>query len=122
MSRILIVFAMVLFLPVSVRGSAEKPGAEDEEGLVKIEAKGKLVVMDGRYCVEAKNPVFNEPFLVQLLRSEDKNRVLDNHIKSLVGQVVVARGVLRFTPQRTDGPKLAIPISSESQVRKATKE
>jgi hypothetical protein len=58
---------------------------------------------------------------VELVRTEDKNRDLDQHIQSLEGQVVIVRGVLRFTPRRIDGPELGIPIKSESQIEKAKK-
>jgi hypothetical protein len=102
-------------------GDEKEPVADNEMGLVKVEVKGKLVRQDGRYCVEANNPVFKDAFLVQLVRSEDKNRALDEHIRSLEGQVVIVRGVLRFTPRRLDGPELGIPIKSESQVEKAKK-
>ena len=114
---------LILAYPVSSGLADEKKGAADDEtGLVKIEVQGKLVRQDGRYCVQAKNPVFNEGFLVELIRTEDKNRDLDGHIRSLEGQVVIVRGVLRFSPRRLDGPELGIPITSESQVQKAKNE
>jgi len=100
----------------------KKPAADDETGQVKIEVKGKLVRQDGRYCVQANNPVFKDAFMVELVRTEDKNRDLDQHIRNLEGQVVIVRGVLRFTPRRIDGPELGVPIKSESQVEKAKKE
>jgi hypothetical protein len=60
-------------------------------------------------------------FLVELVRTEDKNRDLDRHIRRLEGKVVVVRGVLRFSSRRVDGPELGIPIKCESQVREAKK-
>jgi hypothetical protein len=103
-------------------GDEKKPAADDETGQVKVEVKGKLVKQDGRHCVQTNNPVFKEAFMVELLRSEDKNRELDEHIRNLEGQVVIVRGVLRFTPRRLDGPELGVPIKSESQVEKAKME
>jgi hypothetical protein len=120
MMRILIFALLMLACPLSSGlGDEKKPAADNETGLVKIEAQGKLVRQDGRYCVQAKNPVFNDKFLVELVRTEDKNRDLDQHIQRLEGQVVIVRGVLRFSPGRTDGPEFGIPIKSESQVQKA---
>jgi hypothetical protein len=102
-------------------GDEKKPAAADEKGLVKVEVQGKLVREAGRYCVQAKNPGFKETFLVELVRTEDKNRDLNEHLRSLEGQVVIVRGVLRYSPRRIDGPELGIPIKSESQVQKAKK-
>ena len=114
---------LVLACPLSSgQGNEKKPAEDDEIGLVKVEVQGKLVRQDGRYCVQAKNPVFNQGFLVELIRTEDKNRHLDGHLRSLQGQVVIVRGVLRFSPRRIDGPELGIPITSESQVQKAKKD
>src|SRR5262245_49035912 len=93
-----------------------------EAGLVKIEVRGKLVRQDGLYCVQSKNPVFNDMFLVQLVRTEDKNKDLDQHIQRLEGQVVIVSGVLRFSSGRNDGLQLGIPIKSETQVQKAKQE
>ena len=113
---------LILAYPLSAGlGEEKKPDADDETGLVKVEVQGKLVRKDGRYCVQAKNPDFNDAFLVQLVRTEDKNQDLDKHIQGLEGQVVIVRGVLRFSPGRTDGPELGIPIKSESQIQKAKK-
>ncbi len=103
-------------------GDEKKPPADNETGQVKVEVKGKLVRQDGRYCVQTNNPVFKDAFMVELVRSEDKNRELDQHIRNLEGQVVIVRGVLRFTPRRLDGPELGVPIKSESQVEKAKME
>ena len=114
---------LILAYPLSSGLADEKKRAADSEtGLVKVEVQGKLVRQDGRYCVQAKNPVLNEGLLVELIRTEDKNRHLDEHIRRLQGQVVIVRGVLRFSPRRIDGPELGIPIRSESQVQKAKKE
>src|SRR5262249_48598912 len=102
-------------------GDEKEPGAADERGLVNVEIQGKLVREGGRYCVQAKNPDFKETFLVELVRTEDKNRDLDEHVRSLEGQVVTVRGILRYSPRRIDGPQLGIVIKSESQVQKAKK-
>jgi hypothetical protein len=77
---------------------------------------GKLVRKDGVYCIEVRNSGSRSTYLVQLVRTEDKNRPLDEHLAGLLGRVVAARGVLRFSPGRTDGPQLGIPIRDESQV------
>ena len=116
-----LLFALLILgcLLSSGLGNEKQSGADNETGLVKIEVQGKLLRQDGRYCVQAKNPGFNQGFLVELVRTEDKNRDLDQHIQRLEGQVVIVRGVLRFTPRRADGPELGIPIKSESQVQKA---
>ena len=108
--------------PSSGLAEEKKPAAGVETGLVKVEVQGKLVRKDAGYCVQAKDPDFDTAFLVQLVRTEDKNRDLDKHIRGLEGQVVIVRGVLRFSPGRLDGPELGIPIKTESQVQKATKE
>jgi hypothetical protein len=122
MLRNLTLGLLILAYPLSSGLAGEKNRAADNEtGLVKVEVQGKLVRQDGRYCVQAKNPVFNQGFLVELIRTEDKNRHLDGHLRSLQGQVVIVRGVLRFSPRRIDGPELGIPITSESQVQKAKK-
>ena len=122
MMRNLALGLLILTCPLSSGLADEKNGAADNEtGLVKVEVQGNLVRRDGRYCVQAKNPVFNQQFLVELIRTEDKNRHLDAHIRSLQGQVVIVRGVLRFSPRRIDGPELGIPIKSQSQVQKAKK-
>jgi hypothetical protein len=112
---------ILAYLLSSGLADEKKRAAANETGLVKVAVQGKLVRQDGRYCVQAKNPVFNQGFLVELIRTEDKNRHLDGHLRSLEGQVVIVRGVLRFSPRRIDGPELGIPITSESQVRKAKK-
>ena len=84
--RILIFALLILACPLSSAPADEKkPAANNETGLVKIEAQGKLVRQDGRFCVQAKNPVFNDKFLVELVRTEDKNRDLDQHIQRLEG-------------------------------------
>jgi len=101
------------------RGDEKNSAADNETGLVKVELKGKLVRQDGRYCVQANNPVSKDAFMVELVRTEDKNQDLHQHIQSLEGQVVIVRGVLRFRPRRIDGPELGIPIKSETQVEKA---
>ena len=122
MTRKLALALLILAYPLSSGlGEEKKPAADNEMGLVKVEVQGKLVRKDGRHCVQAKNPVFNDTFLVELVRAEDKNRDLDQHIQGLEGQVVIVRGVLRFSPRRTDGPELGIPINSESQIQKAKK-
>lgn len=114
---------VILACPLSSGWGAEKkPAAVDGAGVVKVEVQGKLVRKENYYCVQAKDPDFDIAFLVQLLRSEDKNRDLDEYLKGLEGKVVVVRGLLRFSPGRTDGPELAIGIKNESQVQKATKE
>jgi hypothetical protein len=123
MMRNLALGLLILAYPLSSGLADEKKRAADNEtGLIKVEVQGKLVRQEGRYCVQAKNPVFNQGFLVELIRTEDKNRDLDGHIRSLEGQVVIVRGVLRFSPRRLDGPELGIPITSESQVQKAKNE
>jgi hypothetical protein len=123
MMRTLAFALLILGCPLSSGlGNEKKPATDNETGLVKIEVQGKLLRQDGRYCVQAKNPVFNDRFLVELVRTEDKNRDLDQHIQRLEGQVVIVRGVLRFSPGRTDGRELGIPIKSESQVQKAKQE
>ena len=120
MMRNLALALLILAYPLSSGlGEEKKPAADDEMGLVKVEVQGKLVRKDGRYCVQAKNPVFNDAFLVQLVRTEDKNRPLDEHLSDLEGQVVVVRGVLRFISGRQDGPELGVRIKDESQVQKA---
>jgi hypothetical protein len=122
MMRNLALALLILAYPLSSGlGDEKKPAADDETGLVKVEVKGKLVRQDGRHCVQAKNPVFNQAFLVEILRGEDKDRDLDQHLQNLEGQVVIVRGVLRFTPRRTDGPELAIPINSQTQIQKTKK-
>jgi hypothetical protein len=122
MMRNLALALLLVACPLSTGlGDEKKPAADNETGLVKVEVKGKLVRQDGRYCVQAANPVFKDAFMVELVRTEDKNRDLDQHIQSLEGQVVIVRGVLRFTPRRIDGPELGIPIKSESQVEKVKK-
>jgi hypothetical protein len=103
--------------PMGLTG--EKPAAEGERGLVKVEVQGKLVKKGNGYCVQAKDPDFDTPFLVELVRTEDKNRNLDKHLQSLEGQVVILRGVLRFVQGRLDGPELGVRVKSEEQVQKA---
>jgi hypothetical protein len=123
MMRTLAFALLILGCPLSSGpGNEKKPATDDETGVVKVEVQGKLLRQGGRYCVQAKNPVFNDTFLVELVRTEDKNRDLDQHIQRLEGQVVIVRGVLRFSPGRADGPELGIPIKSESQIQKAKQE
>src|SRR5262249_30367956 len=103
----------------SVLADEKQPAVNNETGLVKVEVQGKLVRQDNRYCVQAKNPVFKDTFLIELIRTEDKNQELNEHIRKLEGHVVIVRGVLRFSAKRLDGPELGIPIQSEAQVQKA---
>jgi len=122
MRNLALALLILACLPFTGWGKEKKPAADDQTGLVKIEVRGKLVRKDHYYCVQAKNPDFDDTFLVQLVRTEDKNQNLDEHIGGLEGQVVIVRGVLRFTPRRQDGPELGIPIRNESQIQKAAKE
>jgi hypothetical protein len=123
MMRNLALGLLILAYPLSSGLADEKKGVADSEtGVVKVEVQGKLVRQDTRYCVQAKNPEFNQRFLVEFVRGEDKDRQLDEHLRSLEGQVVIVRGMLLFSSRRTDGPELGIPIMSESQVQKAKKE
>jgi hypothetical protein len=120
MMRTLIVALFLLACPLSAGlGDEKKAAADNEAGLVKIEVQGKLIRQDHRYCVQARNPVFDDKFLVELVRTEDKNQALDQHIQHLEGQIVTVSGVLRFSRGRIDGPALGIPVKSESQVQKA---
>jgi len=122
MMRNLALALLILAYPLSSGLGVEKnPAADSEMGLVKVEVQGKLVRKDGHYCVQAKNPVFNDAFLVELVRTEDKNQALDQHIRGLEGQVVIVRGVLRFNPRRTPA-ELGVPIKRESQIQKAKQE
>lgn len=77
MMRILALALLILAYPLSsALGEDKTPAADNEMGLVKVEVQGKLVRKDGRYCVQARNPVFDDAFLVQLVRTEDKNQAL----------------------------------------------
>jgi hypothetical protein len=121
MMRTLVVTLLALACPLPAGpGDAKKTAADNETGLVKVEVRGKLVRRDGRYYVQAKNPVFQEAFLVELVRSEDKDRALDQLLQSQEGRIVTVRGVLRFSPRRTDGAELGIPLTSATQIQKAT--
>ena len=124
MLRTLALALLILACPLSsgLGEERKKPAADNESGVIKIEVQGKLVRKGAGHCVQAKNPDFDQAFLVELLRSEDKNRDLDEHLQGLEGQVVIVRGVLRFASRRQDGPELGIPLKSESQIQKAAKE
>jgi len=114
---------LILVCPLSTGWGEEKePAAAKETGVVKVEVQGKLVRKGNHYCVQAKDPDFDKAFLVELLRTEDKNRPLDERLSDLEGQVVVVRGVLRFISGRQDGPELGIHIKNESQVQKTPKQ
>jgi hypothetical protein len=123
MMRQVVLTGLALACPLAVAPGDEKNlAANDGSGLVKVEVIGKLVRKEGHYCVRAKNPTAAEAFLVELVRTEDKNRELDQHLQGLESQVVVVRGVLRFSPGRLDGPQLGVPIRQKAQVQKAGKE
>jgi hypothetical protein len=110
MIRTLVFTLLGLACPLSSGpGNEKKPAADGETGLVKVEVQGKLVRKDGRYYVRARNPAFGEAFLVELVRSEDKNRALDRLLGSLEGRVVTARGVLRFSRVGSTGPSWGSP-------------
>jgi hypothetical protein len=96
----------------------KKPNPEDEVSTVQVELRGKLVRDNGIYCVKARNEG-GTTFLVQLVRSEDKNQELDKYLEGLVDSVVAVRGTLRFSPGRIDGPQLGIHLKDKSQINKA---
>ena len=118
-------FSVSLFIAatvaVLVSAGEEKTELVKEvpESYVKIEVRGKLVRMDGiHYYVEASDTVFHDSkILVKLLRSEDKNRILDEHLKSLEGKIVVVSGYMDC--RKIDAKKMIINLrlSNEEQVQ-----
>lgn len=110
---------LLLVLAASTAVADEKkPNPEDEAGTVQVELRGKLVRDNGIYCVKGRNEG-GTTFLVQLVRTEDKNHALDKHMEGLVDSIVTVRGTLRFSPGRDDGPQLGIHLREKSQINKA---
>jgi hypothetical protein len=96
----------------------EKPDPEKDVGTVQVEVSGKLLRDNGVYCVKARNEV-GTTFLVQLVRTEDKNQELNKYLEELVDSRITVRGTLRFSPGRLDGPQLGIHLRDQSQIKKA---
>ncbi|HVS35635.1 MAG TPA: hypothetical protein VMS17_08635 [Gemmataceae bacterium] len=70
---------------------------KQSQGSIRIEIKGKLTALDKVpwYVVRVNDSVFpNVSVVVRLVRGEDKNRQLDEHLKSLAGKMVVVEGFL----------------------------
>ncbi len=87
---------------------------------VKLEVRGKLLLKDGIYCVEGGDPFFhNSKVTVQLRRSEDKNRMLDQYLKSLEGEVVTVRGFMDCRSLEGEKKVIRLYLSQEAQVEKA---
>jgi RNA polymerase sigma factor (sigma-70 family) len=108
--------------PPEGAGPQEKAAKDGEEPAVyvKVEVKGKLVRKDGGYAVQSGDGIFpGVDLLVRLQRSEDKDRELDEHLKSLEGKAVVVTGFLDC--RRIDGEKrvIALHLSKQGQVKAA---
>jgi hypothetical protein len=88
-----------------------------EIGVITVAIDGKLVRKDGMLIVQARNPDFEDKFPVQLIRTEDKQRDLDEYINSLVGHIVTVKGQLSYSRHRVDGPELGISINKKSQIQ-----
>src|SRR5262245_24118661 len=113
MVRCLWVAPLLVALAAATAMADEKgPGSKEEAGTVQVELRGKLVRQEGVYCVKARNES-GDTFLVQLVRTEDKNQDLDKHIEGMLGRVVTVRGTLRFISGRSDGPQLGVPVRKE---------
>ncbi|HEV3257659.1 MAG TPA: hypothetical protein VG013_12310 [Gemmataceae bacterium] len=114
---------LAIFLPGMVAQAGDKrKGTGEPSSYVKLEVKGKLVRQENGYFIKAKDAVFpGTEVLVRLERSEDKDRELDEHLKSLEGKLVVAEGFLDC--RRINGEKRVIELhlSNEKQVRAAGK-
>lgn len=86
---------------------------------VKITVKGKLIALGAApwYGVRANKGAV----LVRFVRSEDKNRQLDEHLKSLEGKEVVVEGYFfRVAKDETAGGAqtvLDIDLHDEAQVK-----
>jgi hypothetical protein len=105
--------------PKQKRPEGEEP-ADQPAAYVKVEVKGKLVRQGGGYAVQAGDAAFpGVGVLVRLQRGEDKDRALDEHLKSLEGKVVVVTGFLDC--RRIDGDKrvIALHLSRQEQVKAA---
>ncbi len=57
--------------------------------------------------------------VVRLLRSKDKNRQLDEHLKALEGKTVVVEGFLDCRTVGQPGNTLDLYLSDEEQVKAA---
>ncbi len=113
-------FASLLLVPSATIAVADdkNPDPENEVGTAQLEVSGKLLRDNGVYSVKARNET-GTTFLVQLVRTEDKDQELDKHLQELVDSVVTVRGALRFTPGRLDGPQLGIHVRDQAQIKKA---
>jgi hypothetical protein len=98
---------------------AEK-AADEPAAYVKIEVKGKLIRRENGHAVRTKDAVFpNVEVLVWLQRSEDKDRALDQHLKSLEGKLVVVTGFLDCRHLDRDKKVLALHLRQQEQVKAA---
>jgi RNA polymerase sigma factor (sigma-70 family) len=103
----------------------ERDPAEAKEmpaSYVRVEVKGKLIRKAGRHYVQAKDAIFpGTEVLVALQRGEDKNRALDEHLKALEDQLVVATGFLDCRRLGDAKGELTLYLHAEDQVRAAGK-
>jgi len=83
-----------------------KPAEEGPTAYVRVEAKGTLVRTDKGYAVRAKDAVFPDvTVLVYLERGEDKNRALDDHLRSLEGKAVTEETATAAGKAATEGAR-----------------
>jgi RNA polymerase sigma factor (sigma-70 family) len=92
--------------------------ADGRSAYVKIEVKGTLTRQENGYAVQTQDAVFPDvKVLVHLERSEDKNRELDSHLKSLEGKVVVVTGLLDCRRIDGRGRRIDLRLASAAQVQ-----
>ena len=85
---------------------------------VRLEVKGTLHRKDAFHYVETSDGMFPDTHLiVNLERSEDKNRLLDRHLESLEGKTVIARGFLDGRRIGQENGVIYLYLSAESQVQ-----
>jgi hypothetical protein len=92
--------------------------ADADSNYVRLEVRGQLVRDGTGYAVESNDSLFPQAkLLVELERSEDKNRFLDRRLEALQNKTVVARGFLdcRRVPDR-EGAVFHLCLSDEKQI------
>jgi hypothetical protein len=110
--------ALIALAPTPSRAADKGRPADLPARYVKIEVKGKLTASGNGYAVRAADAFFsNVEVLVRLERGEDKNRSLDDLLKSLEGKMVVVTGFLDCRRLTGEKSEIHIHISQENQVK-----
>jgi hypothetical protein len=114
---VLLVLVVAGLAVASIRAKFVGTRTQGPSSYVKLEVEGTLHHQGPAYYVQTHDANFPEQkLLVQLERSEDKNRALDRHLEQLEGQSVIARGFLDCRRVGQEAGVIYIYLHSADQI------